>query len=592
MAELDDVVCALQRSSIDSADEFVESAKKFLAERKYFVSKRNSETIKQFFKRIYAVINGIVTGVKNNRISVILIGSKQCGRTTLMKHTVDFLSTWQGRVKVCAVYFECVGNQLKNKTPMELLLNRAQELSLLNQDDICAIQQSEFITTTLQAFQLKSIVPFIFYDEADLLWAKNRDNFVHCMDIIDQLHAIGNNGYAFGCLSGSTWKLVSLAWKKDFKTSTEYPRFNEYQSLNHQKYSELPLYPLTDTDDTCSFLALYGKNVSAEAAAHCVVVTGGRFEYVLNPEIRHFDIFKFKRGSLEWAIWDMYLAKNENLLLRIKNDSEIHMLLEIVDIGRDTLERILLEREFDCNVDDLVDKDILVPRPGNPHYFLPACIHCVYQLWQYERAHGMSIELVRALRYPMERPHAELLEWYCHVDSIACSMEFISLTPPGEANRAGRTVHDISNLSLDDIINLAISQSRFKPFNDSGVDMIQLRLVRGNGRWPKITIFVDCIQIKLSDQSTICGLKAKEIADKLSRVCDAYTQNLRKKMSMVKRVNFESGDLCLYCTWNISSPAASVFSERSVKVVEGRNITWHAQIISFCQREEIKWIKY
>ena len=231
---------------------------------------------------------------------------------------------------------------------MGLLLNRAQELSLLmlNQDDIRAIQQSEFINSTLQTFQSKSILPFIFYDEADLLWAKNPDNFVHCINIIDQLHAIGNNGYAFGCLSGSTWKLVSLAWKKGFETSAEYPRFNEYQNLNHQKYSELPLYPLTDTDDTCSFLALYGQNVSAEAAAHCVVVTGGRFEYVvLNPEIRHFDIFKFKRGSLEWAIWDMYLAKNENLLLRIKNDSEIHMLLEIVDIGRDTLERILYERE-------------------------------------------------------------------------------------------------------------------------------------------------------------------------------------------------------------------------------------------------------
>ena len=147
-------------------------------------------------------------------------------------------------------------------------------------------------------------------------------------------------------------------------------------------------------------------------------------------------------------------------------------------------------------MDDLVDKDILVPRPGNPHSFLPACIHCVYQLWQYERAHGMSsIELVRALRYPMGRhAHAELLEWHCHVDSIAPSMEFISLTPPGEANRAGRSVHDISNLTLDDIINLAILQSCLKPFNDSGVDnMIQLRLVRVNGRWPKTTIFVDCI---------------------------------------------------------------------------------------------------
>ena len=146
-SEIDDILFTVQKTSILSEVEFVESAKTFLAKRKYFISKLNSETIKQFFERIYAVITGIHTGIKRNRVSVILTGSKQCGKTTLMKHTVDFLSELPN--KIFAVYFECVGDQLMNTTPKELLLNRAQELSLLNEKEIRSLQQSKFISDTL-----------------------------------------------------------------------------------------------------------------------------------------------------------------------------------------------------------------------------------------------------------------------------------------------------------------------------------------------------------------------------------------------------------------------------------------------------------
>jgi hypothetical protein len=103
---------------------------------------------------------------------------------------------------------------------------------------------------------------------------------------------------------------------------------------------------------------------------------------------------------------------------------------------------------------------------------------------------------------------------------------------------------------------------------------------------------VDCIQIKLSDQSSICRTKAEEISSKLSRVQGLYVQALCKKMSMIKRVNCEAGDVYLHCTWGILSSALSVFSDRNIVVVEGRNIIWHNKIISFCQREQIKWIKH
>jgi hypothetical protein len=577
--------------SISKAD-FVESAKTYLSERKYFVSTLNSETIRQFFGRIHAVLTGIHTGDQHNRVSVILTGSKQCGKTTLMKHTVDFLSALPNKI-CCAVYFECEGDQHMNTTPTKLLLNRAQELSLLNADEIRVLQQSKnSIQKTLDAFRSKSIVPLVFYDEADLLWAKHQENFLHSIGFIDQLHAIGNNGYAFGCLSGSTWKLASLALKKEFKESSKCHRFDEYQNLNPQKYSELPLYPLTDPHDACSFLALDGQNVSLEDAAARIVVTGGRFQCMRTPETIHVNIFDFDRGGLEWAIWDIYLSKNENLLCGISDDQAIHQLLQVESVGRATLAQILSERHFECTVDDLVDKDLLVPEPGNPHYFLPACIHCVYQLWKYERSQDLSIDLMRALRYPAGRPHAELLEWYCHVDSIYPSMEYISLTPPGEGNRSGRAVHVVPNMTMDDIRNLATLRKRLKPFYYTGVDMIQLRLARGKGRWPKTTIFIDCIQIKLSDQSTISETMAEEIAKALLRVQGVYVQALCSKMSIFNRVTCEAGDLYLHCTWGISGPAASVFSDQNIVVVEGKNITWHNKIISFCQREQITWIKY
>ena len=65
----------------------------------------------------------------------------------------------------------------------------------------------------------------------------NLSDLIHSKCIIDQLHAIGNAGNAFACLSGSSWKLVNLAhrWREKIPRSLmrSHPCIMEYQSLNN-----------------------------------------------------------------------------------------------------------------------------------------------------------------------------------------------------------------------------------------------------------------------------------------------------------------------------------------------------------------------
>jgi hypothetical protein len=128
-----------------------------------------------------------------------------------MRYTVYFLS--EEYANSCAAYFECLGMRLDNVSPMEILMRQAQTLSRLDQSHVHPNDTYE----NLESYRSKSIVPFVFYDEADLLWAMKDNDFVHCIRLIGQLHSIGNHGYSFGCLSGSTRKLTSLAFKTKFE---------------------------------------------------------------------------------------------------------------------------------------------------------------------------------------------------------------------------------------------------------------------------------------------------------------------------------------------------------------------------------------
>jgi hypothetical protein len=154
--------------------------------------------------------------------------------------------------------------------------------------------------------------------------------------------------------------------------------------LNRQKYSELPLYPLTDPEDALWFLSDNNQQVSLEEVKNRIVRTGGRFQYLLQ-NIIYCKIFDYNHSDPEWAIWSHFLRHNENLLSQVVSDeSNLSLLLNMISIGRDILQDLLDAHQFKCVVDDFVDKDILVPEPGKQHYFLPAWIYCVYQLWKYE----------------------------------------------------------------------------------------------------------------------------------------------------------------------------------------------------------------
>lgn len=199
----------------------------------------------------------------------------------------------------------------------------------------------------------------------------------------------------------------------------------------------MQLYLLVDPVEVCEFVALHGPSITEDEARTWIVLTGGRFKYLLQPMDSDYNIFHYPRRSVSWVMRERFMERNEKLLHSITFPSQNLRLLGIMAIGRSHLEEALTKHHLPGAVDDLVDQDLLVPKPGDPHFFFPACLYCVYQLWVYERAQDLSLALVRALRYPVGRPHAELLEWYCHNSSIQPAQEYPYLTPPRETNLRG-----------------------------------------------------------------------------------------------------------------------------------------------------------
>lgn len=52
---------------------------------------------------------------------------------------------------------------------------------------------------------------------------------------------------------------------------------------------------------------------------------------------------------------------------------------------------------------------------------------CAY--YQRMKAPNISMDLILALRYPVGRPHAELLEWYCNCETLPTSFEYNAFNP-------------------------------------------------------------------------------------------------------------------------------------------------------------------
>jgi hypothetical protein len=176
------------------------------------------------------------------------------------------------------------------------------------------------------------------------------------------------------------------------------------------------------------------------------------------------------------------------------------------------------------------------------------------------------------------------------VDTLTPPREHIALRPPGSQTIEGRSVFVISDLSIDQVRLWAQLNKRLKPFHDSGIDMLQFRLESTGGRWPRFTIYVDGIKIKLSDRSTIDAPRARTMITSMTTQLEAYVAALRAQLPMMTRTQIQKGDMHVHLTWKITEPARIEFQNSHVRIVHGIHIQWPNEIKDFCRKETISWI--
>ena len=83
---------------------FCDEGLQFLESASYYVTKENRSTLRNFFRRIFQEIHVNREVLPNNRICTILNGSRQCGKTLLVKLTMKFLKDFD---HVNSVFAEC-----------------------------------------------------------------------------------------------------------------------------------------------------------------------------------------------------------------------------------------------------------------------------------------------------------------------------------------------------------------------------------------------------------------------------------------------------------------------------------------------------
>ena len=201
----------------------------------------------------------------------------------------------------------------------------------------------------------------------------------HSKCVIDQLHAIGNTGNAFACLSGRSRKLVSLAHrhKENFSVSLimSHPSLIGYQSLNSQKYSELNILHLMTIEDIMKYLSIGdAKQASAKLA-----ISGGRSGYIHEPLEQSLKCTSSTRNGIEWLIYRDFIKMNLNIMESSyeRTRKSWDALLNIGHLGRVRIQELIDKIEpCDFEVDDLVDRDVLIPVLGDGHSFKPA--YCRY----------------------------------------------------------------------------------------------------------------------------------------------------------------------------------------------------------------------
>jgi hypothetical protein len=100
-------------------------------------------------------------------------------------------------------------------------------------------------------------------------------------------------------------------------------------------------------------------------------------------------------------------------------------------------------------------------------------------------------------------------------------------------------------------------------------------------------IYLDEIQIKLSDVSSIESSTAKVMIDSMTSSLEAYVGLLRKRFSGELDIASEREVLCLCATRKVTQPARALTIENDVIIFEGKDLNWHKDI---CSLEEVNWV--
>ena len=481
------------QSYCDDHDDFIRSAFAFLDANRYFVTATNSDNIKRFYTRIFKAFYHS-DSMRHNRICALLTGYKDCGKTTLIRLTCEFLSI---RSNTMCVYLKCTENRKELISPLELIINTGRKIGYIPKDVV--------FTTMYELLEWLSdnrITPFVFYDDAEYIWATSGEDYHHCCTVIDQLYTIANHGYAFASLSGS-WKLEHLAHKTSIlcdSFKTIYPRYIEYKNLCNEKYHYLQLFPISNHDEMYAYYTYYraytgDMRAMDMATLHRIhAITGGRFDHIHTLfatrsvttsccdahaangiEIKLLQAFV----DVNWAkLTTAYTpSTHSNSDLQSKWEYELISYESLTPLSGHYISELL--RTYGntgsnkggelIDTMDYVDRSVLVPCIDYPHLYLPAYIILVCNMYERLLSYNLDRELLYALRFPEGRRHAEYLQWYCHTTDMPHTIhkDYLSLTRPPPVE-PGVVVYDLSSdiVTVEMLWQWARDRRRLKPLRN------------------------------------------------------------------------------------------------------------------------------
>ncbi len=216
----------------------------------FYVVDSNRSAFEKVALGVFAAVRCVLTGRGSNRISVLLMGRKGLGKSSLLESVIWTLQhTLQ--VHVVALFVNAPDTvDLQNgsycKLPSVLLLEQAHRQGHKLPKDI----DSSNIDDVLTAFFTSKLCPIFALDGADAVFPKKDGSdcakVSHYEHYNRQLNNIGNKCGCLGIITGSAKRLRSLAYAvTEDHTISEYHTF---RSLNGTKYQEVAIRPMQPSE--------------------------------------------------------------------------------------------------------------------------------------------------------------------------------------------------------------------------------------------------------------------------------------------------------------------------------------------------------